>query len=110
MASTDRTGLKRAALLGFLLVCIGLIGMIWVDNLTGGPAATPSYYRDTYKVDEDIYLTVTAEALEFQRTLSGTPAPEAPGEHNGPGQGQGRGRSQSAATPEGAGEQGTAVP
>lgn len=93
MAETTRERLKRLALIGFVAVCVGLIGLIWADGLTGDEPATPSYYRDTFRMDENIYLTVTAQAIEFQNSLEqGTPPPsEVPGEHNGPGSGQGQG-------------------
>lgn len=91
MAQTTSERLKRAALLGFVAVCVGLIGLIWAEGLTADEPATPSYYRDTFRMDENIYLTVTAEAIEYQRNLeAGTPpATEAPGAHNGSGGGQG---------------------
>lgn len=94
MAQTNRERLKRTALLGFVAVCIGLIGFIWVDGIVGDEPATPSYYRDTFEVDESVYLTVTAEYIEYQEQLQGTPAPERDNNgdgHHGPGQGQGNG-------------------
>jgi len=96
MAEPSRERLKRTALLGFVAVCVGLIGLIWAEGLTGDEPATPSYYRDTFRMDENIYLTVTAEALEYQRSLEeGTPpATTAPGEHNGSGSGQGQGQNE----------------
>lgn len=96
MAQETRERLKRTALLGFVAVCIGLIGLIWADGLTANSPATPSYYRDTFRMDDSVYLTVTAEAIEFQRSLeSGTP-PATPdrNEHDGHGSGQGQGRGQ----------------
>jgi hypothetical protein len=95
MAQKTSERLKRTALLGFVAVCIGLIGLIWADGLTADAPATPSYNRDTFRMDDSVYLTVTAEAIEYQRSLeSGTPAatPD-PDEHNGSGQGQGRGQN-----------------
>lgn len=105
MAETNRERLKRVAFLGFLAVSIGLIGLIWADGLTGDAPATPGYYRDTFEVDEDIYLTVTAEAIEFRQSLEdGTPPPTPePRQHDGSGGGQGQGRGQnqeSVGTPE----------
>ena len=96
MAQTTRERLKRTALLGFVAVCVGLIGLIWADGLTGNQPATPSYYRDTFHMDESVYLTVTAQAIEYQRSLElGTPvATTAPGAHNGSGGGQGQGRDE----------------
>ncbi|MCC6605431.1 MAG: hypothetical protein IT327_19650 [Anaerolineae bacterium] len=93
MAETNRERLKRLALIGFVAVCVGLIGLIWAEGLTGNEPATPSYYRDTFRMDENIYLTVTAQAIEFQNSLEqGTPpATTAPDEHNGSGSGQGQG-------------------
>ena len=95
MAQKTSERLKRTALLGFVAVCIGLIGLIWADGLTADQPATPSYYRDTFRMDDSVYLTVTAEAIEYQRSLeSGTPsATPDPDEHNGSGQGQGRGQN-----------------
>lgn len=105
MAEASRERLKRLALIGFVAVCVGLIGLIWADGLTADVPATPSYYRDTFRMDEDVYLTVTAEAIEYQRNLEDGPPPAtpAPDEHNGPGGGQGQGAGRGAehtATPE----------
>ena len=96
MAKTNLERLKRIALLGFVAVSIGLIILIWADGLTPDAPSTPSYYRDTFQIDEDVYLTVTAEFIEYQENLSnGTPAPtHAPDEHDGAGGGQGRGQGQ----------------
>jgi hypothetical protein len=92
MAKKTGERLKRTALLGFVAVCVGLIGLIWAEGLRNDAPATPSYYRDTFRMDDSIYLTVTAEAIEQQRNLAnGTPAPE---DHNGSGSGQGQGRDQ----------------
>lgn len=93
MAQKTSERLKRTALLGFVALSIGLIGLIWADGLTANEPATPSYYRDSFQMDPSVYLTVTAEAIEFQRSLElGTPPPTSdPAEHNGAGGGQGRG-------------------
>lgn len=99
MASADRERVKQTLLLGFVIVSIILIGLIWIEGLQGNHQATPSYYRDTYKVDENIYLTVTAEAVEFQQQLSRTPVPvEGTPEHHGSGQGSGQGHGAGAGT------------
>ena len=69
-------GIGWAALVGFLAVCVVLIVMIWVDNLTpDGEEATPGYYRDTFQVDESVYATVTAEAAAAEAPA--TPQPTA---------------------------------
>ena len=96
MAQKTIERLKRTALLGFVAVCIGLIGLIWADGLTADQPATPSYYRDTFRMDDSVYLTITAEAVEYQRNLeNGTPpATSNPSEHEGQGSGQGQGRGQ----------------
>jgi hypothetical protein len=91
---------KQMALLGFVAVCVGLIGVIWAEGLVADQPATPSYYRESFDVDEGVYLTITARAAEYQQELegtpSGTPIPEThqDGEHHGPGQGQGAGQGQ----------------
>ena len=73
MAQANRERLKRALLVGFVIISIGLIGMIWVDGIVGKAEATPSYYRDTqFEFDENTYLTVTAEAVEYRMQLTGT--------------------------------------
>ena len=105
MAQASRERLKRLALVGFVAVCVGLIGLIWAEGLTANVPATPSYYRDTFRMDEDMYLTVTAEASEYQRNLEeGTPTPTpTPNGNNGHGDGQGQGAGRGAehtATPE----------
>lgn len=96
MAQTNRERLKRFALLGFIALSVGFIALIWVDGLTGDEPATPSYYRDSFQMDPSVYLTVTAEAIEFQQNLAdGTPPPTTdPEVHNGPGNGQGQGHGQ----------------
>ncbi len=96
MAQENRERLKRTALLGFVAVCIGLIGLIWADGLTADEPATPSYYRDTFRMDDSVYLTVTAEAIEYQRSLeSGTPpATPDPPQHHDSSTGQGHGHNQ----------------
>lgn len=92
MAQKNSERLKRFALLGFVALCVGLIGLIWAEGLANDVPATPSYYRDTFRIDENVYLTVTAEAIEQQRRLeNGTPLPE---NHNSSGGGQGQGRDQ----------------
>lgn len=108
MAEATRERLKRITLIGFVAVCVGLIGLIWADGLTADEPATPSYYRDSFRMDESVYLTVTAEAIEFQRNLeNGTPPPtSAPDEHDGHGGGQGQGSghgTEQTATPESGG-------
>ena len=68
--------------------------MIWAEGLIADQPATPSYYRDSFQMDPDVYLTVTAQAMEFQQGLQGTPAPDLEEEHHGSGSGQGRGQGQ----------------
>jgi len=90
MAATSGKGLKQNLLIIFLVVSILLIGLIWAGNLAGPAPETPGYYRDTYRVDQSIYVTATAEAIENElRQKSGTPVPE-----QGEGHGQGRGGGQ----------------
>lgn len=100
MASKNQEGLKRALLLGFVTISILLIGLIWLDGLNRDQAATPSYYRDSFQMDPNVYLTVTAEAVEFERSLSGTPAPTREDTHQN-GSGQGRGQGHDILTPTG---------
>jgi hypothetical protein len=95
MASTDREKLRRALLLAFVTASVILICLIWIEGLQGPGDATPSYSRGTYKVDESIYLTVTAEAVEFEQQLTKTPRPsDWTPEHQENGLGQGGGRGQ----------------
>lgn len=101
MASNDREKLRRVLLLAFVTVSVILICLIWIEGLQGPAEATPSYSRGTYKVDESIYLTVTAEAVEFEQQLTRTPGPgDGTPEHheNGLGQGSGRGQGQGQGT------------
>ena len=49
-------------LVGFIAASVIMIVMIWGDNLAGEDNSTPSYYRDTFVVDENVYATVTAVA------------------------------------------------
>jgi hypothetical protein len=97
MAPTSQEKLKRALLLGFVAASVVLVGLIWAEGLGDGQPATPSYYRDTFQMNPDVYLTVTAEAVERQKELAGTPVPnqgtDVPhGDGQGRGQGQGQGQ------------------
>jgi hypothetical protein len=73
MASTTGKNIKEKLLLLFLLVSILLVGIIWVEGLTDSPPATPAYYRDTFQIDEGIYLTATADAQQYQPEILVTP-------------------------------------
>lgn len=98
MASANREGLKRTLLLGFVAVSVVLIGLIWADGLVADQPATPSYYRDTFRMDPNVYLTVTAEAVEFENQFNGTPAAHPEEEHHGSGGSQGHGPEHEEAT------------
>lgn len=73
MASSTSKNIKEKLLLLFLLVSILLIGIIWAEGLTDSPPPTPSYYRDTFQVDENFYLTVTAQIEEYEAEILVTP-------------------------------------
>jgi hypothetical protein len=73
MASSTRKNVREKLLLLFLLASILLIGLIWVEGLADSPQPTPSYARGVFEVDQDIYLTVTAEMQEYEWQLTGTP-------------------------------------
>lgn len=100
MAEMDKKNserLKRTALLAFLVVSVVLVGLVWADGLIEDTPATPSYYRDTFKPDENIYVTITAEAVEYQLRLTQTPEAlrqEEHGQGHGGGQGSGQGAGQ----------------
>lgn len=73
--STGKT-LKRNLVLAFVIAGVILIGLIWVEGLTQSEPAAPSFYRNSYQVDESIYPTLTAEARDRQpQAENGTPAP-----------------------------------
>lgn len=92
MAQKNHDRLKQLLLLGFVGISILLIGMTWADGLIADQPATPSYYRGSFQMDENIYLTVTAEAQQYE--LTGTPsAPDHDAGH-GAGQGHGQGSGQ----------------
>lgn len=94
MGKTNRERLKRTALLAFLIVSVVLVGLVWADGLIEDTPVTPGYYRDTFRPDENLYVTITAEAYEYQLRLTQTP--EAPRqEEHGQGQGSGQGAGQS---------------
>ncbi|MBK8986564.1 MAG: hypothetical protein IPM39_10860 [Chloroflexi bacterium] len=90
---------KRFLLLGFVGLSVILIGLIWAEGLTTDQPATPSYYRERYEMDPNVYLTITAEAVEFRQQLNGTPAPDADEGSHGSGSGQGRGQGEATAVP-----------
>ena len=98
MEKTNRERLKRMALLAFLITSFVLVGLVWTDGLIGDTPATPGYYRDTFQPDENLYVTITAEAAEYQRRLTQTPE-ALRGENerdagHGSGQGAGQGTGQ----------------
>jgi uncharacterized membrane protein YgcG len=93
--SVKNDSLKRTLLLGFVFVSVLMIGAIWIQGIVVREPETPSYYRDTFKVDENLYLTVTADALQYNPEPAGTPDPDGSGEHHqGSGQGAGQGSGQ----------------
>jgi hypothetical protein len=86
--------LKRMGLLAFLVVSVVLVVLVWADGLIEDTPATPSYYRDTFQPDENIYVTITAEVYEYQLRLTQTPEPLGQEEHGqGHGSGQGTGQA-----------------
>ncbi len=68
-----RPRLGRSLLALYLAVALILIVLIWADNLADDKTATPGYVRDTYIVDESVYLTVTAEAAAVELSLATPP-------------------------------------
>lgn len=94
MDKKNRERLKKQALIAFLIVSIVLIGLVWADGLIEDTPATPSYYRDTFRPDENLYVTITAEAYEYQLRLTQTP--EALRDEHGQGHGSGQGLGQGA--------------
>ena len=66
-----KRGLGRNLLLGFIVISVILIIAIWRENLMGIDEGTPSYYRDTFVIDERVRATMTAEASAAER--AGTP-------------------------------------
>lgn len=93
MAKSDGATIKQPLLLGFVAISLILIGLIWADGMTQSEPATPGFYRETFQVDESIYATITAEAIEYREQLGGTPAPNREEDHaSGQGQGRGQGR------------------
>jgi hypothetical protein len=67
--------LKRNFLLIFVLIGLILVFMTWAEGLIGEETSTPGYYRDTFVVDESVYVTLTAEAEIFATQYAGTPRP-----------------------------------
>ncbi len=68
---TGQRGLGWTLLVGFIAASVIMIVMIWGDNLAGEDNSTPSYYRDTFVVDENVYATVTAvAAADAQATVA----------------------------------------
>ncbi|MFO7540062.1 MAG: hypothetical protein R6X32_18640 [Chloroflexota bacterium] len=73
MASSTGKNVKEKLLLLFLLASILLIGIVWVEGLTDSPPPTPAYARGVFEVEQDIYLTVTAEMQQYEQQLTATP-------------------------------------
>ena len=48
MAKTERESLKRKLLIGFVLVNVVLIVLVWADGLIERETVDPSFYRETY--------------------------------------------------------------
>jgi len=73
MARPTLKSVKEKLLLGFVLVALIMVGLIWADGLSDRPDPTPAYYRGHFQVDEDAALTLTAEMIEYQLNLTTTP-------------------------------------
>jgi hypothetical protein len=73
MARPNSKSVKEKLLLGFVLVALAMVGLIWADGLSGRPDPTPAYYRGHFQVDEDAALTLTSEATQYQLNLTTTP-------------------------------------
>ena len=73
-------GLGRGLFALYLGASLLFIGLIWIDNLTEKESDTPGYIRDSFVVDESVYLTVTAEAAEFAKDAA-TPVPDSTPTH-----------------------------
>jgi len=69
---TGPRGVGWLLFVGFIVVSVFLIVMVWRENLAGEDNSTPSYYRDTFVVDESVYATVTAEAAAAEQVLTPT--------------------------------------
>lgn len=75
MAKQSGQSLKRYFLLAFVGVSMILIGIIWADGLADTEPVTPGYYRNSYGAGENIFLTVTAQARNYERRYGVTPTP-----------------------------------
>lgn len=73
MARPTSESVKEKLLIVFVLAALLMVGMIWAEGLSDQPPATPAYYRESFQIDESVYLTLTAEAVEYQLTLTATP-------------------------------------
>lgn len=71
----NQRGLGWALLVLFITVSVLCIIMIWGDNLSGEENDMPSYYRDTFVIDDSVYATVTAEAAAAEQAMTPTSAP-----------------------------------
>lgn len=71
----NQRGLGWALFVLFITVSVLCIFVIWGDNLSGEKNETPSYYRDTFIIDDSVYATVTAEAAAAEQAMTSTPAP-----------------------------------
>ncbi|KAA3647344.1 MAG: hypothetical protein DWQ07_07535 [Chloroflexi bacterium] len=65
MAKTERESLKRRLLIGFVLVNVVLIVLVWADGLVEHETVDPSFYRETFVFDDSLYITETALAEEY---------------------------------------------
>ena len=86
--------LKRTLLLAFVSLSVLMIGAIWIEGIVEPEPERPSYYRDTFEVDESIYLTVTADALKYNPEPNGTPDADEHQQGSGQGSNSGSGSGQ----------------
>lgn len=72
---TGQRGLGWTLLVGFIAASVIMIVMIWGDNLAGEENSTPSYYRDTFVVDENVYATTRPFAAADAQATTTAEAP-----------------------------------
>ena len=83
MASSPREGLKQSLLLAFIGLCVGLVVLIWADNLSDRPGGGTGFVRSTataplthVALSATPTATVTPTPLSVLATLTPTPEPD----------------------------------
>jgi hypothetical protein len=74
MAKENLEIVKKSLLVVFLTISVGLIFLIWNENLTGTDSSNPSFYRKPAVSDPSFSITQTAVSENIASGTDVTPA------------------------------------